>query len=143
MTDEKTKLPIAGAMLTARFDYDLKPNRRYMGIETKTDESGKYRIDGLPLDAPNQEVRLFAEGPRGSFYLPNEKGLAKREGDARNVMNFSLLPGVRILGKAVDAETGKPVPGMVHYAIDGRNFANHPRTMGGGLNAATGPRRNV
>jgi hypothetical protein len=81
---------------------------------------GRYRLVGMPSEG---RIRVWAAPGKGQPYLKQTIGrsIDSAGGDAVTV-DFQLARGVLMRGRITDAETGKPVRGMVTYLA----FSDNP-----------------
>lgn len=113
--DDKTKKPLAGVEVSSLNDEKLK---------TYTDEKGEYE---LPLNTETKYVHHRLDG-----YMPfviESKMLATFENPVLMPLRIdetsdkSALPGRKVEGKIVDAETGKPLVGVEVYSVNNEEIA--------------------
>jgi len=116
VTDAETLKPIAGATIgSTRFE---EINKYGFGIlETKTDELGRYRLEGVRPKPSRGELQRFVVRSTGDVpYLPQEFDAPEAGEDlAPIVYGIELHRGVWIEGRVTDAVTGKPISAKVEY----------------------------
>jgi beta-lactamase regulating signal transducer with metallopeptidase domain/protocatechuate 3,4-dioxygenase beta subunit len=99
---------VAGALVTGL-------NRRAGGnirvLRTRTDPSGHFRIEGLPIE-PGGDVAVF---PKESPYLGTLMKLADRPAGEVIHLDMRLRRGIVVHGKVTDKASGKPVRAIVRY----------------------------
>jgi hypothetical protein len=130
-----TGKPLAGvtvkARMTAGRGYDIDED-----FQAKTDAEGRYRLVGLPRGL-GQTIRV--EPALSTGYLPAGQRTPAAEKLAPARLDFTLLRGVVIRGKATDKVTGKPVRVKMEYFVfdsnpylkksGGFRFSEMPRIM--------------
>jgi hypothetical protein len=107
-----TGKPLAGVVVrgqNASDDFVMQLNN---DVRTVTDVNGRYRLVGLPKTAKYVLMIIPIEG---QGYLPKYIEMADTEGLKPIMKNFDLERSIALRLRFIDQETGKPVPGMVHY----------------------------
>lgn len=79
-------------------------------IRTKTDEQGRYRLDGLPI---REKVILRADPADGQPYHPGSREFAISPSTGAAPIDFALTPGVLVRGRVTDQATGAPVAALI------------------------------
>ncbi|MCI0342183.1 MAG: carboxypeptidase-like regulatory domain-containing protein [Planctomycetales bacterium] len=118
VTDAKTSKPVAGADVVASGGHGF-------GV-ARTDEAGKYRIDGL---SAAEGVRLTVKAPG---YAPTVKAAPKGAKDEVTV-NVEMTAGLTISGRVVAAKDGAPIAGASVFVFAGMGDFE----MGGAPKATT------
>jgi RNA polymerase sigma factor (sigma-70 family) len=124
VTDVGTGKPIPGCRVAAFTGLgDL--------LETRTDERGRYRLDGMAKQPKGYQVSV--EPPLGSDYLPPESPQTPdSEGYAPVRLDARLAKGTVVTGRVIDKKTGKGVRGGVRVVPLAGNkfFATGPEYKG-------------
>jgi RNA polymerase sigma factor (sigma-70 family) len=110
--DKDTGRPIAGMRLRGAVQERFSPP----GVETTTDERGRYRLTGLPRAS---RYLLLVEPVRGQPYTKATLR-APASSPAFEPVGFdiALKRGIVVRGRVRDKATGRPVPGHVNvYAL--------------------------
>jgi beta-lactamase regulating signal transducer with metallopeptidase domain len=82
------------------------------GIETTTDEQGRYRLVGLPKGRGNQILVVPAKGQpylAAGLEIPDTPGLGPV------TLDIGLKRGIVIEGRVIDKQSGKPLKAFVEY----------------------------
>ncbi|MFH1304084.1 MAG: TlpA disulfide reductase family protein, partial [Planctomycetota bacterium] len=103
VADEKTQQPVANVLVTAHPVGQL----RRAGIQARSDSQGNARLQLLP-----GEYKLIAEpAPDLPFYFQSEQFVVSdKTGDVEHTLK--LRPAAIVILKAVNAQTGEPIPGI-------------------------------
>jgi RNA polymerase sigma factor (sigma-70 family) len=138
--DRQTGRPLADILVYARH-----PRRLFeiLPVRAITDADGRYRLVGLPLGREGQLVVVpacdsstFSDGFRIDPRLPvdrcppyfaAEASVPKSPGKEPVHLDIALDRGVRVTGRILDKDTGKPVRGRVSYFV----FDDNPHAKGG------------
>ena len=105
--DRETKQPIP------RMGVTIYARGRESFVHVKTDDAGRYRIEGLPAAG---RVRALAFPMKDEPYLKATHEFTLSATDLKPLtFNFDLARGVLIAGHLTDASTGLPVQGSVTY----------------------------
>ena len=90
--------PIAGAIVNA----------------LRTDQDGRFRIDGLP---PEFTYPLQVAGPGGEPYFRRSLTISSKGSDRSPLrVDVELSRAILIRGRVIDSGTSRPIAGRVHYA---------------------------
>ncbi|QDT29406.1 Thiol-disulfide oxidoreductase ResA [Gimesia panareensis] len=134
ITHEKTGQPVSDVLVTA---HPARQQRRG-GIQSRSDSQGNARLQLLP-----GEYKLIAEpAPNQPFCFQSGK-LAVSEKTDEVVHPLKLKPAAIVILKAVNAETGKPIPNVsFNYETDSSSrplpvstqtvFVDYPQTNAAG-----------
>ena len=111
--DAATGKPIAGCQIATEklANQNVHSRHEYQAV---SDKDGKYTLTGLPLAKGNI---LRAAPPAGQPYLMQLRNVPVPEGFNPAPLDFELVRGVVLDVKAVDAVSGKAVPGRFDYFI--------------------------
>ncbi len=124
--DKDTDQPLAGvriaAYITAEFPVALGFRH---GIETTTDQDGRYRLYGLPKGRGNQ---IHVIPAKNQPYLAAGREVKDTPGLDPVVLDIGLKRGIVIEGRVTDKETGKPLEALVEYHsfMDNPHLADAP-----------------
>jgi beta-lactamase regulating signal transducer with metallopeptidase domain len=77
------------------------------GVEVRTDDLGRYRLNLFRADA----YTIAVHGPDGEPYLRTVAGVNWSKGAAHKEVNLTLVRGVIVRGKVTEEPSGKPVAG--------------------------------
>ena len=112
VVDSETEKPLAGAFVqSSRFAGNAVSGEGF--IRVTTDSNGRFELDGMPKGPGN--VIAVIPGDHHPYFMmryvvPEKEGLEPID------MTLKVKKGIWIRGKAVDAETGKPIVGAwLHY----------------------------
>lgn len=108
--DRATGKPLAGVQIWS----DKFAGENIHGIhtiKTRTDQSGRYRLEGMPRDKGNEIVVVPLDLP----YFTREVDVPDPPGTAPVELNIDLSRGVWVKGKVTDGATHQPVPARMHY----------------------------
>jgi RNA polymerase sigma factor (sigma-70 family) len=111
---DRERKRIAGAIVRAEepIRYPLFYNR------TTTDKQGRYRLTGLPLNAPlGMRSTVVALPPDGEPYLALRKRLPRDKETKQVPLDFDLPRGVWLEGQVKNKVTGRGVPAQFHYHV--------------------------
>ncbi|AGA30567.1 hypothetical protein Sinac_6491 [Singulisphaera acidiphila DSM 18658] len=116
--DKATKAPIPGMGVT------IYSKDRESWAHVKTDQKGRYQVDGLPTAGRLRALAFPLEKePDSPPYLKATRELTLDATAPEPVtIDFDLAKGILIQGRLTDAATGKPVRGTVTYLA----FADNP-----------------
>lgn len=130
VVQDQSELPVAGVRVTAR---SIGPIRR-AGIQARSDSRGNARLQLVP-----GEYKLITEPqPDQPFYFQSEQFFVKEQhGPVQHTVK--MRPAATVILKAVDAQTGQPIPGVrfnyeSHDASDPRPvstqsvYVDYPKT---------------
>jgi RNA polymerase sigma factor (sigma-70 family) len=117
----------------AAFDFAVAPGRQFEGLvidkatgkpvanvivrphsymeQARTDENGRYRLDGLPA----REQALVAIPPPDSPYFVRSLKAGGNADQKSCTANFELHSGVWITGTITEAHSGKPIEAEIDY----------------------------
>ncbi len=125
--DRETGRPLADILVYAQ----RSSARQASTIRTITDAQGRYRLVGLPLGREGElvaapacdlsgGVNWFGIDPRLPAdrcppYFQTEVSVPKSPGTKPVHLDIALDRGVRVTGRILDKDTGKPVTGRVAY----------------------------
>jgi RNA polymerase sigma factor (sigma-70 family) len=127
--DRETGRPLADILVYAKRNFA----RQASTVRTITDADGRYRLVGLPLGREGELVaapacdlsagrnwwgidpRLPAD--RCPPYFQAEVTVPKSPGTEPVQLDIALSRGVRVTGRILDKDTGKPVSGRVAYFV--------------------------
>jgi hypothetical protein len=111
--DKDTGKPIAGLEIEASVHDGPYIMWRARGVSARTDDQGRYRLDGLPRSAT---YRLFVSAGPGLPYTDGSfKVSANSSGVGPVAFDFTMKRGVVVRGKVLDKETGRPIRGTVFF----------------------------
>ncbi len=118
--DKDTGERLAGvriaAYITAEFPVALGFRH---GIETTTDQDGRYCLCGLPKGRGNQ---IHVIPAKNQPYLASGREVTDTPGLDPVVLDIGLKRGIVIEGRVTDKETGKPLEALVEY----HSFTDNP-----------------
>jgi beta-lactamase regulating signal transducer with metallopeptidase domain/protocatechuate 3,4-dioxygenase beta subunit len=109
--DKDTGKPLAGVRIECDKTAEY-PVSGPTGIETTTDQNGRYRLVGLPKGRGNHVAVIPGKDMpylRAGLEVPDSPGLEPV------VFDFSLTRGIVIEGRVTDQVTGKPLKAYVDY----------------------------
>lgn len=108
--DAKTGEPIAGVEIWSTQFAGQKISGVHT-IKTKTDENGRYRLEGMPKGDGNRVVVVPTDLPyfTSAVDVPNPPGIEPVE------LNIELHRGTWVTGRVTDKLTGKGVPARMYY----------------------------
>ncbi len=120
VVDAATGRPVPGVVIRPRLTYRIPPEDPYplvpwrsdMWTRVTTDARGHYRLHGLPVGHP---VDLGATPGDGMTYRPMYQGLSDAPGVGPTRLDFKLVRGIPVQGKATNRTTGQPVAAFVEY----------------------------
>ncbi len=109
--DRDTGTPLAGVRIACEQagGFNFHNNN---AIETISDASGRYRLDGLPQHIDSW---LLAIPARGLPYLPAAIEVPKATSLEPVTVDIGLKRGIPIEGRVTDQKTGKPIRAHVAY----------------------------
>jgi RNA polymerase sigma factor (sigma-70 family) len=117
ITDRASGKPVAGVTVQ---------ETSHSVSKAVTDAKGQYRLAGVPKSA---HYSVTAAGREGLPYFDNSQhAIVDTAGLDPLTVNFAMDRGLEVTGRAVDKETGKPIPGDVHYDVaqDNPNLKDYP-----------------
>ena len=119
--DKETGKPLAGVRIACNKTAEF-PVHGLFGIESTTDEQGRYRLVGMPKGRGNQVIVTPASGQpylAAGVEIPDTPGLEPVSFD------IALKRGVVIEGRVIDKMTGEPLKAFVEYHayLDNPNLA--------------------
>jgi RNA polymerase sigma factor (sigma-70 family) len=117
VTDRATGKPVAGVTVQ---------ETSHSVTTAVTDAKGQYRLEGVPKSA---HYSVTAAGREGLPYFDTtQHAIIDTAGLDPLTVNFVMDRGLEVIGRAVDKDTGKPIPGDVHYdaARDNPNLKDFP-----------------
>ena len=109
--DKETGKPLAGVRIACNKTAEF-PVHGLFGIESTTDEQGRYRLVGMPKGRGNQVIVTPASGQpylAAGVEIPDTPGLEPVSFD------IALKRGVVIEGRVIDKMTGEPLKAFVEY----------------------------
>jgi beta-lactamase regulating signal transducer with metallopeptidase domain len=109
--DKETGVPLAGVRIECNKTAEY-PVFGATGIETTSDQQGRYRLAGLPKGRGNHVVVIPAKNQpyrAAGYEIPDSPGLE------RVVFDILLTRGIVIEGRVFDNSTGKPLKAYVEY----------------------------
>src|SRR5262249_3356514 len=104
--------------------------------ETKTDEQGRYTLNGMPKGNDNKILLL----PRNDQpYLPAHAQVPDSPGFDPVTVDFDVKRGVWIEGTLTNKTTGKPVQAQIQYfaTLNNPHLRDHPEFDGTFVNQRT------
>jgi RNA polymerase sigma factor (sigma-70 family) len=133
--DRDTKKPLAGVWIKS-YKLANNPMHGLDFLETKTDEQGRYQLNGMPKGNDNKVLFL----PRDDQpYLPAHALVPDSPGFDPVTVNIDVKRGVWIEGTLTDKATGKPVQGQLQYfaMLNNPHLRDHPEFDGTFVNQRT------
>ncbi len=109
--DKETGKPLAGVRIASDQTAEF-PVHGFNGIETTTDDQGRYRLIGLPKGRGNHVVVMPAKGQpylAAGIEVPDTPGLDPVP------LDVGLKRGIVIEGRVTDQKSGKPLKAFVEY----------------------------
>ncbi len=118
VTDAGSGEPIVGAVVQTNFvaGEPLMGARERQHLAARTDDRGRYRIDGLPIGAENKVV-VFATGDVAYMPIRSDVDTSRAESivDGEQTLDFQLKKGIWAEGRVFEAETNEPFQGEISY----------------------------
>jgi protocatechuate 3,4-dioxygenase beta subunit len=111
VTDRETGKPLVGVRIASDRTAEF-PVYGFNGIETTTDEQGRYRLIGLPKGHGNQFIAIPA---KGQPYLAARVEVPDSPGLGPVSLDIGLNRGVVIEGRVIDKTNGEPLKAYVAY----------------------------
>ena len=115
--DNETGKPLAGVNIESNRTAEF-PVHGFTGIETTTDDQGRYRLIGLPKGHGNHVVVMPA---KGQPYLAAGVEVPDTQGIDPVPLDIGLKRGIVIEGRVTDQKSGKPLKAFVEYNAYGDN----------------------
>lgn len=110
-----TGAPVVGATVSPWRPPVFGFDRAEELIAVQTDDSGQYRLLGMP----HGEWRIFAAPPEEQPMVAVERHVEVKPVDVLHFVDFTMPRGVTVAGQVTDRNSGQPVPGTVEfYAFD-------------------------
>jgi hypothetical protein len=109
--DKETGKPLAGVRIASDRTAEF-PVYGFNGIETTTDEHGRYRLIGLPKGHGNQFIAIPA---KGQPYLAARADVPDSPALDPVSLDIGLKRGIVIEGRVTDKTTGEPLKAYVAY----------------------------
>ncbi len=122
--DKETGKPLTGVRIASDRTAEF-PVHGFNGIETTTDEHGRYRLIGLPKGRGNQFVAIPA---KGQPYLAAKLEVPDTPGLEPVSLDIGLKRGILIEGRVIDKSTAEPLKAYVAYNAyeDNPNLSRAP-----------------
>ena len=109
--DKDTGEPLAGVRIASDRTAEF-PVFGFNGIETTTDERGRYRLIGLPKGRGNQFIAIPT---KGQPYLAARAEVPDTPGLDPVSLDIGLKRGIVIEGRVINKTTGEPLKAYVTY----------------------------
>ena len=117
--DAATGAPLANVSIESRMLAGA-PHAEEGAVRTQTDSQGHYRLVGLQKGngegRSGRNVIAVVPNDEQPYFMLTRVRVPKTPGLAPATLDFKLTRGLWITGRAIDRETGKPVPCAVVYA---------------------------
>jgi len=110
--DVETNQPLANAFVTVEIGAGFPTVIEGM-LNAKTDDQGRYRIDGLPKGEGN-ELKVIPNDEQPYLLLPDVK-VPSSSGLATVDLPIEMRRGVFVTGRVFNDKTEEPVDATVHY----------------------------
>ncbi len=122
--DKDTGKPLPGVRIASNRTAEF-PVYGFNGIETTTDEHGRYRLIGLPKGRGNHVIAIPA---KGQPYLAAGVEIVDTPGIGPVSLDIGLKRGIVIEGRVIDKATGEPLKAYVAYNAyeDNPNLSEAP-----------------
>jgi beta-lactamase regulating signal transducer with metallopeptidase domain len=122
--DRETGKPLTGVRIASDRTAEF-PVYGFNGIETTTDEHGRYRLIGLPKGRGNQFIAIPV---KGQPYLAARVEVSDTPGLDPVSLDVGLKRGIVIEGRVIDKSTGEPLKAFVAYNAyeDNPNLSEAP-----------------
>ncbi|MEQ1827905.1 MAG: M56 family metallopeptidase [Pirellula sp.] len=117
VTDAETGNPIVGAMVQTNFvaGERMMSARERQHLSARTDDRGRYRINGLPVGGTKVVVFATGDAPymplRGDVDTANGKDIV----DGKHTLDFRLMKGIWAEGRVFEPDTNEPFQGEISY----------------------------
>jgi hypothetical protein len=109
--DKDTGKPLPGVRIASDRTAEF-PVNGFNGIETTTDDQGRYRLNGLPKGRGNHIIAIPA---KGKSYLAAGVEVPDTQGLGPVSLDIGLKHGIVIEGRVIDKATGEPLKAYVAY----------------------------